>query len=312
VLASEDESLVNAECGRLLDALIKPEQRATGLFDADPKEIEAAEVLDELRTLPFLGDKRVVLVRHADKFISDNREPLENYFDNPCPTGILILTVNKWDARTKLAKKLAKVGKLISPTQPKGDRLVDRLVQYARDGHGKKLPREAAGLLVELAGDELPRLYSEIDKLAVFVDNEKTITPNQVEKVIGHNRLFNAFAVIDAVVAGNVTEAIDRLRSMFAEDKSAEYTVVGAFAFHFRRMFNAKVMLEEGVRPAEIISRLRIWSNKDSFFLQLRKIPLRRIGQIIQKLADIDYAIKTGKTKAHVAIEQLVLELACS
>jgi DNA polymerase III delta subunit len=95
---------------------------------------------------------------------------------------------------------------------------------------------------------------------------------------------------------------------MFAEDKSAEYTVVGAFAFHFRRMFKAKVMLEEGMRPADIVPRLRIWSNKDSFFLQLRRMPLKKIGDILQQLADIDYAIKTGRTKTQVAIEQLVLK----
>jgi len=108
----------------------------------------------------------------------------------------------------------------------------------------------------------------------------------------------------------DVAKAVDRLRNMFAEDKSAEYTVVGAFAFHYRRMFNAKVMLEEGVRPAEIADRLRIWSNKDGFFLQVRKLPLKQLGENLQRLADIDYAIKTGRTKAKVAIEQLVLKLA--
>ncbi|MHC4639762.1 MAG: DNA polymerase III subunit delta, partial [Planctomycetota bacterium] len=128
--------------------------------------------------------------------------------------------------------------------------------------------------------------HGEIDKLALFAGEQKTITSEHVESLIGHNRLFNAFAVIDAVVAGNVAQAVDRLRTMFAEDKSAEYTVVGAFAFHFRRMFKAKVMLEEGVRPADIVTRLRVWSNKDSFFLQLRRVPLKKIGDILQQLAD--------------------------
>jgi DNA polymerase III delta subunit len=41
-------------------------------------------------------------------------------------------------------------------------------------------------------------------------------------------------------------------------------------------------------------------------------MPLKRIGDILQRLADIDYAIKTGRTKAQVAIEQLVLKLAPS
>jgi len=235
---------------------------------------------------------------------------LEKYFDSPCPSGILIFTVNNWDARTKLAKKLPSVGKLLKVTQPKPWQLPQRLMQYASDAHAKNLTKEAAGLLIELTGDDLPRLYGEIDKLALFAEGEKRITGNHVESLVGHNRLYNAFAVIDACSAGDVAGAVNRLRNMFAEDKSAEYTAVGAFAFHFRRMFNAKVLLEEGLRPAEIADRLRIWSNKDGFFSQVRKLSLKQLGDNLQQLADMDYAIKTGRTKARVAIEQLVLKLA--
>jgi len=267
-------------------------------------------VLDELRTVPFLTDKRVVLVKGADKFISENRPLLEKYFDKACSTGRLILTVRTWDARTNLAKKLPKVGKLIKVAQPKRSELPQRLMKYASDAHDKKLSMTAAILLIELTGDELMRLYSEIDKLALFADAEKVITPKHIESLIGHNRLFNAFAVIDAVIAGNPAQAVERLRGMFAQDKSTEFTVVGAFAFHFRRMFNAKILLNRGVRSGEIAERFRIWSHKDRFFAQLRQMSLKQIGEYLQQLAETDYAIKTGQTKAPVAMEQLVLKLA--
>jgi len=310
VIAGKEQSLVDAECEKLLEKLLEPGQRATGLFNADPKEVSATDVLDELRTLPFLTGKRIVLVKGADDFISENRELLEKYFDNPCPTGILIMTVSSWPPQTKLAKKLPSAGKLLSVTQPARGQLPRRLMQYAREAHDKTISEAVAELLVELAGDELIRLYSEVDKLAVFAHNEKSITEQHVESLIGHNRIFSVFAVIDAVIAGDITQAIYRLRTMFAEDKSAEYTAVGAFAFHFRRMFGAKVLLEKGISTSEIAKKLRIWGDKDSFFAQLRKVSLKQIGSILQQLAATDYAIKTGQTKAEVAAEQLVLRLA--
>ncbi len=310
VIVGKEKSLVDAECEKLLESELSPQQRVTGLFNADPAEVSVTQVLDELRTLPFLTERRIVLVKGADKFVSENRGLLEKYFDNPCPTGILILTVSSWSARTKLAKRLAVVGKLLSVTQPKRWQLPQRLVQYARDAHEKKLSEAAAELLIELTGDELVRLYGEIDKLALFAHSEKSITGQHIESLIGHNRIFSVFAVIDAVIAGNIARAIERLRTMFAEDRTAEYTVVGAFAFHFRRLFGAKVLLENGVSYAEIASRLRIWGDKDSFFAQLRKMSLKQIGSILQQLAATDYAIKTGRAKAEVAAEQLVLRLA--
>jgi DNA polymerase-3 subunit delta len=312
VITGKEDALVSAECEKLLDTLLEHHERVTGFFNADPAQVSASAVLDELRTLPFLTKTRVVLVKGADKFVSENRQLLEKYFDNPCPTGIFILTTNNWDARTKLAKKLPKVGKLLSVTQPKSWQLPPRLIKYTADAHEKKLKEDAAGLLIELTGDDLSRLYGEIDKLALYTHTDKAITAEHVESLIGHNRIFSIFAVIDACLAGNVAAAIDRLRNMFAQDKSAEYTAVGGFAFHFRRMFNAKVLLNEGRRPAEIADRLRIWGNKDSFFTQVRKMSLKQIGSILQQLAATDYAIKTGQTKTQVAAEKLVLQLASS
>ena len=63
---------------------------------------------------------------------------------------------------------------------------------------------------------------------------------------------------------------------MFAEDRTAEYTVVGAFAFHFRKMFSAKALLEKGVSTSEVAARLRIWGNRDAFFAQLGKMTLKQ------------------------------------
>ena len=310
VITGKDDSLVSSQCAELLDGLLEPSQRATGLFDAEAASVSPQEVLDELRTAPFLTDKRVVRIKGADDFISRNRPLLEKYFDNPCPTGRLILTVKSWDSRTKLAKKLPKAGKLITVAAPTRKELPYRLIEYAKDAYDKKLNRNTAMLLIELTGDDLTRLYSEIDKLALYAGEEKIITQKHVESLIGHNRLFNAFAVIDAIIAGNAGVAIERLRGMFEADKSTEYTVVGAFAYHIRRMFNAKILLDKGVHQNQIESRLRIWGDTNAFFAHLRQISLKQIGIYLRQLGETDYEIKTGRTQAKVAMEQLVLSLA--
>ena len=309
IIAGKDDSLVSSQCQELLDGLLDPSQRATGLFDAEAGSVSASDVLDELRTAPFLTGIRVVRIKQADDFISQNRPLLEKYFDNPCPTGRLILTVKSWDSRTKLAKKLPKVGKLISVAAPTRKELPYRLIDYAKDAHDKKLSLSTAIFLIELTGDELTRLYSEIDKLALYTGEQKVIAQRHVESLIGHNRLFNAFAVIDAIIAGNVGVAIERLRGMFEADKSTEYTVVGAFAYHIRKMFNAKILLDNGVRQDQIENRLRIWGNTDAFFAHLQKISLKQVGKYLQQLGETDYEIKTGQTQAQVAMEQLVLKL---
>jgi len=310
VITGKDEPLVRAKCQELLDELLDPEQRMTALSSVDGSEAVISDVLDELRTAPFLTDKRVVVVRGADGFISKHRDILDKYFDKPAPTGILILAVSSWDARTRLARKLPKVGSLITMTPPSRWKLPDHLVRYAANKHKTRLNKNAAEILVELAGEELAHLYNEVDKLVLYAHGENVIRAEHVESLIGHHRIYGAFEVIDAMAAGDPGRAVRRLRNMFEEDKSAEYTVVGAFAFHVRRMFQAKVLLEKRTRPDEIAKQLRIWANKERFFGQLQRTSLPQIAEFLEELAAIDHATKTGQAQAPIAIEQLVLKLA--
>ena len=251
VIAGKDESLVGARCQELLDELLEPGQRMTGLLSADGDEVAVADVLDELRTTPFLTDRRVVALRGADSFVSKHREILEKYFEKPATTGVLVLAVSSWDGRTRLAKMLPKVGTLIELTPPARWKLPEHLMQHAAAKHKVKLNKDAAEMLVELVGEELAQLYNEIEKLTLFALNEKVIRADHVQSLIGHNRIFDAFEVIDAMVDGQAGRAVSRLRNMFEGDKSAEYSVVGAFAFHLRRMFRAKTMLRKSLADWE-------------------------------------------------------------
>jgi DNA polymerase-3 subunit delta len=310
VISGKDESLVGARCQELLDKLLEPEQRMTGLFSVDGDEAAIAEVLDELKTTPFLTDRRVVAIRGADGFVSKNREILEKYFEKPASTGVLVLTVSGWDARTRLSKMLPKVGALIELTSPPRWKLPDHLVQHAASKHQVRLNKDAAEMLVELIGEEPAQLYNEVEKLVLFTRGEGTIRTDHVEALTGHQHIYGAFEVIDAMIGGHIGQAVSRLRNMFDEDKSAEYTAVGAFAFHLRRMFQAKTLLEKRTNPAEIAKQLRIWGHKDRFFAQLQRISLLQIAAFLEELAAIDHATKTGQGQAPVLIEQLVLKLA--
>jgi DNA polymerase-3 subunit delta len=312
VIAGKERTLVNIECERLLERLIDKEQRTMGLFSADAEKISGGEVLDELQSLPFLTEKKVVLLKSADDFVRKKRSLLENYFDKPCPSSILILCVQTWQRNTKLAKKLPGIGRLISITQPKGRQLYPRLIKYADEAYGKKLGLNAAELIVQLTGEDVGRLYSEIDKLALYANGEKTISLGHVEALTGHNQMFNIFSVIGSVNSGNTAEAISRLRVMFEADRSSEYRFVAGFAFHFRRMFNARVLLDKGLNSNEIAQKLNIWGDRESFFRQLRKMPLKRLAAAMMQLAETDYAIKTGRTKPQVAAEKIIFSMAAT
>ena len=310
VVEGEDGCLVDIEVEKIVGQLLEPAQRDLGLLKIQGRDAIISDVLDELRTLPFLATRRVVVVKDADKFISENRQFLEDYFDNPSPTGVFVMTVGKLDSRTNLAKKLPKCGKLVSAKSPNRRALPAYLIKYAEQAHNKKLGRQGAELIVEISGEDVGRLYREIDKLAAYAGAEKEITIESIQTLIGHNRLFDAFEVFDKALAGRSAEATELFRDMLAKDKDAEYRVVGAFVYQVRRMFDAKVMLGRGASVKDIVYRLRIFGDSETFFARLKKLDLVQIGSLLERLGWIDYEVKTGQATIEVEMEKFILKLA--
>jgi DNA polymerase III subunit delta len=310
VVVGKDRFLVETECGKLLDELIPQAEREMGLLTPDAARVDVAELLDELRTPGFLAPSKVVLLRDADDFVSKNRDILERYFDSPSPSGTLILAVSSWLKTTILAKKLPSVGELVTTAEYKDWQLPDFVIKHAAEKHGKTVSKATAQVLVELVGDEPGLLAGQVEKLAMFAEGRKAITTEDVTAIVGRNRFFDAFEVIGAMTAGDTGTAISRLRNMFRSNKDSEYTVVGAFAYHFRRMFTAKALLAKGEKPDQMAPRLRLWgSNKDAFFSQVQHVSLAEIGAVLRRLAAIDHASKTGQGTAAVEIEQLVITM---
>ena len=147
-----------------------------------------SDVLDEVRTLPFLAKARVAIVENADPFVTANRKGLEDYTERPSQSGVLILSVKSWPSNTKLAKILERVGLSIDCKTPSTKELPRWLISLAKTSSSVVLEPPAAELLVSLIGPEVGTLAMEVEKLAVYVGLKKKITEDDVLKIVGAGR----------------------------------------------------------------------------------------------------------------------------
>ena len=96
---------------------------------------------------------------------------------------------------------------------------------------------------------------------------------------------------------------------MFAMDKSAEYSVVGAFAYHFRRLFRAKAMISKGVSPQQAAAKTGVRYKQNEFLQQVGRLSLAQLGGVLAELGRIDFGMKTGQSTASIAIERLIIKV---
>lgn len=298
------------------DAFLRDEHRneivARLAGDADPQlciasfdaTAQLADVLDELRTVPFLAPLRIVIVCDADAFVSAHREPLERYLNSPASSGVLILTVASWTKTTRLARLVAKIGETRDCSPPQR-RDLGRWLQSAFEDRGKKIAPQVAELLAEWVGADLAALSMEVEKLSLYVGDRKDVTADDAAQLVTATAGPAAFALTNAITDGDVPAALTALSGMITR-RGDELKTLGMIGWHLRRSLQAGQDLAAG-RP---ISFRMPYPAKQALDRMLRRRGRRKLQQDFRRLIRTDLAIKSGADPAG-AIQELVVEL-CS
>ncbi len=307
-VTGSESFLVREAVRELIARALGPQPDAMALTDLEGDRAVAAEVLDELRTLPFLGERRVVLVRGADGFISDARQLLEKYVEAPSPTGVLILACKSLPANTRLYKLINQHGTVIKCEAPRGRAIVQWIAARARDGHGKSIEPAAAARLRELTGDDLGLLDAELEKLAIFALERRQISLSDVQSLVGMQREETVFGIVDAMLTGDLAGGLRLWSQVWATDRAAPARAIGGLAWALRQMIQAKASLAAGA-PAYEVAR-RAFTDPERLQARLRAFSIEALEVLLCDLRDADLAAKTGGGSVRDAIERLIVRTA--
>jgi DNA polymerase-3 subunit delta len=266
-----------------------------------------AQVLDELRTLPFLAPRRVVVIRDADAFVTAHRGGLEHYLESPSPHGTLLLLVRSWRKNTRLHKRVQQVGELIACDRPQGAELLHWLTDAAAR-QGKQLAADAAEMLAQWVGVDLSALSAELEKLAAYVGDHDAITVEDVSAIVAATAGAGPFELADAISAADAPRALHLLDSALAT-RGDEFKTLGLLAWHLRRAVRAQHLMQSGESSDRACAAVRVfYRQKQGFLDMLRRRPLAKLHGDVRELIRADLAMKSG-TNPRAAMRDLVLRL---
>lgn len=307
-----DETYLRREVAhQIVRQALGPEADELAVVRFPGEKTPLADVLDELRTLPFLSRRRVVIVEDADAFVTAHRAELEAYVARPSATGVLVLAVKTWMATTKLAKLVQQTGVAVECKTPRADGLVRWLVEMAKHRFDATLTGPAAHLLVELVGPELSLLASEVEKLATYVGEKLTIHREDVARMVGAGRIETIWKTIEAATTGKTAEALGDIDRLLATGESP-VGYLGAITYTLRRIYHAGQMriagrdLEQACQEADIRPYMVKMTAE-----QHKHLGRQRVNRLPAMLLQADLDLKGSSSLSPQAVlERLLIELA--
>jgi DNA polymerase-3 subunit delta len=302
---------------QVLDRLLPPEVDRSlalvtydGMAGAEQGGPTYGAVAEDLATLPFLAERRVVVVREADKFITAARAKLETWLTNPPSTGNLVLDCRSFPKTTKLAKAAAKFeGALIECKQLRGRELAGFVSELAR-GLGKRIEPAAANRLIEQVGGEQGLLASEVEKMALYVGQRDSISERDVIELVGLSREEKVFAVMDAAGLGQLGSALDLWQQVLATDRQAAFRAVGGMAFVLRKWLTAHRLRAEGQSVGAIAPKVMMYGRQRELQTILQRLSAQRVAGSLAALAALDAQAKTGLRSIETGVLGVLTELA--
>lgn len=266
------------------------------------------DISGALNSLSFFNEDRLVVIKNVDRLSAPEKEVLLKYLKKPSPKIFLVLETRQSDLAGSFLSQVARLAKIITCNKLPIAKLYNWIYNRAHL-YKKKIAKDASDLLLELVGDDLGGLATELEKLALYAGAKPQIAKTDVENIVGRDITRDIFQLVNAIDKKDSEQSL-KLVSMFAGNKRKESEVIGLLGWHLRRLLKAKQMQEKGVSRFDIGKAIRIPSRyREKFFDQLSSFDIKNIRNNIELLIKADQDLKTGKGKTGLTLELVMVRL---
>ncbi|GAB4268651.1 MAG: DNA polymerase III subunit delta [Deferrisomatales bacterium] len=271
-------------------------------------EASAAQVVAAARTAAFLGARRLVVVKNADRWSAEAWKPLLPYLESPNPGTCLVFVAQGLDRRSKAGKLLAKTARVVECRRPREQELAGWARRLAREA-GLELEPAVLAALVGRIEPDLQLLSREIEKLRAFAGADGTVRQADLEQLVGESRGTTVFALCDALGEADLGGALRALRKLLALGEPPP-RLLFMIVRHFRHLWRARELLDGGGRtdPKTAAAALGVPPFVARRVLgQARRWEAPRLARAFSGFLQADLALKSGGGSE--VLDRLVLGL---
>lgn len=298
-------------------------------IDLNTTELSGSDLtLDQLifacDSLPFLADKRLVIVRglaarlqrrkESTEEGSDNGDVfvtrLEEYLQSLPETARLVFVENRE------IKKSNPIRKMVSAYEHGYEREFKPLKGYQLnkwiservEEEGGKIDRGAVELLATYVGNDLRLLDQEIGKLLTYVGQERAISRDDVERLVSYVREASIFDLVDGVGTRNTKLAMELTEKLIEDGRHPLY-ILHMITRQIRILLQTKELQNRGTQEGDISALLGLHPYVvKKAQAQAPNFTAGQLEELLHRLLDVDAAIKTGRVEPLLALELFLTE----
>ena len=257
----------------------------------------------------FAGDRggRLVVVEGVERWRKADVDAVAAYLADPVPGAVLALVAAEPMRNEVLAKAVAKIGKVLAYDAPR-PRDLPGWVRAQFEARGATVDQDTARALVEIVGDDLGVLASEVDKIATWAAGGP-LERADVAALATPAREATAWALTDAWGERDLPALLAACEAELA--RRDPFGVSTRLAAHVGLVRDVQRLAAEGLPAREVAKRLKVHEFRvKKAIAHANRYSPDELDAAVVRLAALDAAIKgASRLPSELVLTRTLVEL---
>ena len=294
---------------------IVPEELDSVAFSKfDGKEADIKSFIEECDILPFVTDKKLVIVKNTGWFNNVNvneYKMLKKYIEEIPEYLYIIFVEESFDKKKeKNIDFIEQIGGVVFFDILTVNQLsvwVDKLFT----DEGKSVAPADISFIINACSQSMGRIYTEVNKLILFSGDRVKIKREEIEALVVKTSEYKIYEMFDDIVNQNNHKATEKLLNLL-EGGEKPTVVISGVAGKLYELLLVKLLNSDRVSIKEISSYLDFPRPDfviNKMITQSKKFGEPYLKRMIKKGIEYDKMIKNGRISGEKAAEMYVMEL---
>jgi DNA polymerase III subunit delta len=318
LLYGTETFLIHETIQLLISHVLNEEEKDFNLSTYDLEETPIEMAIEDAETFPFMGEKRLIILQNpvfltsekTKEKIDHNISKLEEFLEHPAPYSIIVIAApyEKLDERKKITKELKRKA-VIAEAKKLSEQELKNWIKERVHANGVDIDDRAIEKMVGIAGSNLFVLTNEIDKMSLFVGENKKIDLNTVEMLVSKTLEQNIFELVEKVVHRKVEDAL-RIYYDLLKQNEEPIKILALLAGQFRLIYQVKELSRKGYGQQQIASAIKVHPYRVKLAAgQAQLFTEDELKRMVLLIAEADYQMKTGGLNKTMIIEMIFFKL---
>lgn len=269
------------------------------------KGLDLKEIISLADTMPFFGEKRLIVIEDSGLFKSGGGEMLVEYLPHMPDTTCILFVESEVDKRNRLYKKVKDLGYAAEMTRQNAAQLASWAGRILAK-EGKKITGRTMELFLSKTGDDMENIQMELEKLISYTMGREVVTDQDVEEICTVRVTNKIFDMVAAIVNRKTKAAMDLYEDLLTL-KEPPMRILFLIARQFNQILQVKELMGQGMDRGSIASKLKMQPFVAGKVMpQARNFSREQILSYVNLCVDAEESVKTGRLNERLAVELLI------